>query len=293
MLRPNKLDDIIGQDKAKRICKILVNSAIKRKEHIPHILLDGPPGIGKSTFARAIANEMGESFQEANGTNFSSLKSILPYIGRITQNSILFIDETHRIRKNVEEWLYPIMEDFFMTLTQGEETIKAEIPSFTMIGATTQSGLLTKPFYDRFVHKIQLTYYSDEDLKKIAYANIAKLGLSVKDEVIQSLVNVSRGTPRIVNNFLLWIRDYSLSEQVNEVTPSEFNKALQIKGVTLDGLTKNDRIYLDFLSQNGIVGLRTIAAATGLATETITENIEPYLLRKNMIVKTSKGRRLV
>ena len=203
ILRPTKFDDILGQSSVLEALNISVTSAKKRNTCLGHILFYGPPGTGKTTLANAISNEMGCPLQTANGANLRNVKSVYAYLKKIEDNSILFIDEIHRMTKIVEEFLYPVMEDFKIDMAISEDkTISLPIPNFTLIGATTEIGLLAKPFIDRFKNKHTLKLYSDEDLKAIAASNVDKLKISLSEDAMDFVATISKGTPRIVNSTL-------------------------------------------------------------------------------------------
>lgn len=289
-LRPQQLKDIVLDPQIKTILNTIIVSAQKRKETLGHILIGAPPGLGKSTIAHAICNEMGSTIEFSNGANLRSLKDIAPYIMRLENDSIFFIDEIHRLTKIVQEFLYTVIEDGFCVL--GKEQLKIKVPPFTMIGATTDIGRLSKPFRDRFKHHISLSLYKKEELTQIAQTNIKKLGIDINEEALLFIVSISRGTPRVLNRLLEWSRDYMLANSVKTLCKKHVYYAMQIIGINKWGLTKDDTKYLEYVDRAGIAGLNTIAAAIDIPSETIEQTIEPYLLSKNYVVKTSKGRML-
>jgi len=292
ILRPTKFDDILGQSSVLEALQISVDSAKTRNTCLGHMLFYGPPGTGKTTLANAIANEMGCSLQTANGANLRNIKSIVAYLMQIEKDSILFIDEIHRMTKIVEEFLYPVMEDFKIDMAVSEEkTISVSIPSFTLIGATTQIGLLAKPFIDRFKNKHTLKLYNDKDLRAIAEANMGKLEIKLSDDAINLAAKISKGTPRIVNSTLEWLRDYKVAKHLGQLSMEDVKAAMKIKGVNTSGLTDVDRQYLRVLNNSDIpLGVSTISATTGIDKATIEDIIEPWLLRNGIIKKTPRGR---
>ena len=247
-LRPTKFDDILGQASVLDALQISVDSAKKRNTCLGHMLFYGPAGTGKTTLANAISNEMGCSLQTANGANLRSIKSAVAYLMKIEKDSILFIDEIHRMTPIVEEFLYPVMEDFKIDMAVSEEkTISVPIPSFTLVGATTEIGLLAKPFIDRFKNKHTLKLYSDKDLRAIAEVNISKLEISMSDDAMNLVAKISKGTPRIINSTLEWLRDYKVAKNLGQLSIDDVTEAMKIRGVDTNGLTDVDRQYLTSL----------------------------------------------
>ena len=230
--------------------------------------------------------------QTANGANLRSIKSAVAYLMKIEKDSILFIDEIHRMTPIVEEFLYPVMEDFKIDMAVSEEkTISVPIPSFTLVGATTEIGLLAKPFIDRFKNKHTLKLYSDKDLRAIAEVNISKLEISMSDDAMNLVAKISKGTPRIINSTLEWLRDYKVAKNLGQLSIDDVTEAMKIRGVDTNGLTDVDRQYLRALSRSDIpLGVGTIAATTGIDKKTIEDVIEPWLLRNEIITKTPRGR---
>ena len=292
ILRPKKFDDILGQASVLNALQISVDSAKKRNTCLGHMLFYGPAGTGKTTLANAISNEMGCSLQTANGANLRSIKPAVAYLMQIKKYSILFIDEIHRMTKVVEELLYPVMEDFKIDMAVSEKkTISVSMPSFTLIGATTQVGLLAKPFIDRFKNKHTLKLYSDKDLRAIAEANVSKLEISLSDDAMSLVAKISKGTPRIVNSTLEWLRDYKVAKNLGQLSLEDVKEAMKIRGVNTSGLTDVDRQYLRALNNSDIpLGVGTISATTGIDKVTIEDTIEPWLLQNDIIKKTPRGR---
>ena len=295
-LRPNKLSDILGQKQVINVLNVNIKSAKHREDCLPHTLFYGPPGTGKTTLANAIANEMGCSIQVANGANLRTIKNLIPYIMRIEEHSILFIDEIHRMTKIVEEFLYPVMEDFKVDMSVAGkdlmgETISIDIPKFTLAGATTEYGSLSKPLIDRFEHKHTLKLYNNIDLKQIVDYNSIKLNLNMSDNAAKFVTRVSRGTPRIANSLLQWLRDYRIAQGLESLSERDVEAAMGMKGIDSEGMTEVDRKYLKLLRKSGQpLGINTISSIIGMDKETIEGIIEPWLLSNGKIIKTSKGR---
>ena len=292
ILRPTKFDDILGQSSVLDALNISVESAKTRNTCLGHILFYGAAGTGKTTLANAISNEMGCSLQTANGANLRSIKSIVAYLMKIEKNSILFIDEIHRMTPIVEEFLYPVMEDFQLDMVINEEkTVSMPIPNFTLVGATTEIGLLAKPFIDRFKNKHTLKLYGIADLRTIAEVNVVKLELNLSDDALDFVAKLSKGIPRIVNSTLEWLRDYKIAKRLGQLSVEDVEDAMKMRGVSADGLTDVDRQYLRTLRSSDVpLGVSTISATTGIDKATIEDVIEPWLLQNNIIMKTPRGR---
>ena len=295
-LRPNKLSDILGQKQVINVLNVNIKSAKHREDCLPHTLFYGPPGTGKTTLANAIANEMGCSIQVANGANLRTIKNLIPYIMRVEEHSILFIDEIHRMTKIVEEFLYPVMEDYKVDMSVAGkdmigETISIDVPKFTLVGATTEYGSLSKPLIDRFEHKHTLKLYNNIDLKQIVDYNSIKLNLKMSDNAAKFVTRVSRGTPRIANSLLQWLRDYRIAQGLESLSERDVEAAMGMKGIDSEGMTEVDRKYLKVLRKSGQpLGINTISSIIGIDKETIEGIIEPWLLSNGKIIKTSKGR---
>tara|TARA_R110000823_G_scaffold253010_1_gene375555 strand:+ start:71 stop:1051 length:981 start_codon:yes stop_codon:yes gene_type:complete len=294
ILRPTKFDDILGQSSVLDALRISVDSAKTRNTCLGHMLFYGSAGTGKTTLANAISNEMGCSLQIANGANLRNVKSIVAYLMKIEENSVLFIDEIHRMTPIVEEFLYPVMEDFQLDVVVNEEkTISMPIPNFTLVGATTEIGLLAKPLIDRFKNKHTLKLYSVEDLRTIAESNMVKLEIDLSGDALDFVAKLSKGTPRILNSTLEWLRDYKIAKSLGQLSVEDAEAAMKIIGVNANGLTEVDRQYLRALSNSDVpLGIETISATTGIDRATIEDVIEPYLLQNNIVMKTPRGRTL-
>ena len=238
--------------------------------------------------ANAIATEMDVNLYTTNAVNLRSVKNVLPYLLRMTKRSVLFIDEIHRLPKLVEEFLYPVMEDFKINIILEKEPEEIEVPAFTLIGATTSGGSLSQPFYDRFQIKEHLSFYSDIELAKLARSNSDELELGMDDSELLEIAKRSKGTPRILNSRLQWYKNYKVCNDDKFSVNDIFN----IQGIDEYGLDVYDRTYLDVLRNNkgNPLGLKSISSLTGIAIETIENSIEPYLVRKGFVRRTQKGR---
>lgn len=289
ILRPSTFDDIVGQTEVIKRLKISTEGCNKTGSVLPHVLIDGPPGLGKTTLAGAIASELGVNLYVANAANLRSIKNILPYLMRMTKRCVFFIDEIHRLPKLVEEFLYPVMEDYKINIVLDKEPESIDIPVFTLVGATTSGGSLSQPFYDRFQIKEHLSFYSDDELAKLAGLNANKLGIVMSDTDLLEIAKRSKGTPRILNARLRWYYNYIVC---NEDKSTPVNDIFEMQGIDENGLDVYDKSYLEILSQNkgNPLGLKTISSLTGIAIETIENSIEPYLIRKGFVKRTPKGR---
>lgn len=297
ILRPKRFNNILGQVDLINSLSISVLSANKRNDALSHTLIYGQAGLGKTTIAEALANELGVKIQVANGANLRSIKNLIPYIMRAGERSILFIDEIHRMTTLVEEFLYPIMEDFKldMSVSSGKsdegKVISMPLPRFTIVGATTEAGSLPAPLRDRFKLKFNLKLYSNEVVQSIIESNAKKLQINITEQASKTLSGACRGTPRIANGLLEWIRDYAVAKGLHRVNHKDVAACLQMRQIGLDGSTEEDRKYLNFLKkQNKPVGISTISASTGIDRDTIENMVEPFLLYNQKILKTSKGR---
>ena len=287
--RPTSFNDIIGQSDVITRLKVSVIGCKQSQSVLPHILIDGPPGLGKTTIASAISNEMSVNLYSANAANLRSVKNIIPYLTGMSPRSVLFIDEIHRLPKLVEEFLYPVMEDFKLSMIIDGNAETIDIPMFTLVGATTSGGSLSQPFYDRFTIKEHLSFYSDSELAKLAGLNAKKLGLIVNDDDLLEIAKRSKGTPRILNARLQWYKNYKLCDTSESKTVDDI---FNIQGIDKYGFDVYDRLYIDALkkSKGNPLGLKTISSMTGISIETIENSIEPYLVRKGFVHRTQKGR---
>ena len=287
-LRPTTFDEIIGQQNVISRLRISTLGCKNSGTVMPHVLIDGPPGLGKTTVASAIASEMEVNLYTTNAANLRSVKNVIQYLLRMTKRSVFFIDEIHRLPKLVEEFLYPVMEDFKFSTVVENEPEEIEVPAFTLIGATTSGGSISQPFYDRFQIKEHLSFYTENELAELARSNSEKLGVVIEDSDLLEIAKRSKGTPRILNARLQWYKNYKScmddSANVDEI--------FQLQGIDNNGMDSYDRAYLEILRKNrgNPLGLKAISAMTGIAIDTIENSIEPYLVRKGMVIRTQKGR---
>lgn len=297
-LRPKIMDEMVGQEDIKEQLRIVVDAAKRRGEALSHVLFDGPPGLGKTTFAMAIPNELGVSIEFASGPSLKAPKDLVPYLTNAQEKSVLFIDEIHRIPKAVEEYLYTAMEDFRIDMVLGEgvnaRTYSYRLSPFTLIGATTRAGMLSAPLRDRFPIRHHLDFYELPQLKEIVLRNSKKLSITIDDDAADELAQRSRGTPRIAINRLLWVRDFAESKADGHITLQVALNAMKMADIDPLGLDKQDRQYLDTLIRvfgGGPAGVEAISHTMNGAVDTIEEEVEPYLLRINLLVRTPRGRK--
>jgi Holliday junction DNA helicase RuvB len=296
-LRPKLLREVIGQKAVVQRLGIVLNACKKLKEPLSHILFDGPPGLGKTTFATVLPNELGTTIQYTSGPALTKPADLLPFLTNAGEGSILFIDEIHRMPRVVEEFIYPAMEDFRVDIVLGEgmhaRTISMPLKRFTLIGATTRSGMLSSPMRDRFKMQEHLDYYTVEELAQIVTINARKLNTKITAEAAHEIAKRSRGTPRIANSRLWWARNFSASEAEGEVTAQIADQALKMAEVDSEGLDKQDRRYLQTLIgvfEGGPTGVEAIGATMNLPTDTLSDEVEPYLLREQFLIRTPRGR---
>ncbi|MCA9084097.1 MAG: Holliday junction branch migration DNA helicase RuvB [Planctomycetaceae bacterium] len=296
-LRPSRLTDVIGQSAVVERIKILLDAARKRSEPLGHLLLSGPPGLGKTTLASVIPKELGTDFQITAGPSLSAPKDLLPYLTNAGRGSVLFIDEIHRLPPAVEEFIYPAMEDFRVDITLGDglnaRTINMQLQPFTVIGATTRSGMLTAPLRDRFVNREHLSFYNLEELTTIVCRNAAKLRSEISPDAAREIALRSRGTPRKANNWLRWTRDYADARCNGKITFEVTGKALAMKGVDERGLEEIDRQYMETIISvfgGGPAGVQALAHTMNIPADTLEDEIEPYLLREGLIQRSPRGR---
>jgi Holliday junction DNA helicase RuvB len=297
-LRPQRLEEVIGQRSVAERLSIALTASRLRGEPLPHILFDGPPGLGKTTFATVLHNELGVELNITSGPALDKKMDVMPYLTNATEGSILFIDEIHRLPKTVEEFIYPVMEDFRVDVVLGEgmsaRTINLPLKRFTIIGATTRSGMLSAPLRDRFHMHEHLEFYDVEDLARIVTVNSVKLRTTVEPVAAWELAERSRGTPRLANARLRWVRDYATARADGHITLSIARDALDMQEIDSEGMDKQDRRYLETLIavfRGGPTGAEALSATMNVAVDTLTDEIEPYLLRRHFIVRTPRGRR--
>jgi Holliday junction DNA helicase RuvB len=297
ILRPKRMSDMIGQKEVMAVLQIAIDAAKKRNQPLGHILFDGPPGLGKTTFATCIPREMGAPVQMASGPGLKAPKDLLPYLTNIELGSVLFIDEIHRIPKAVEEYLYTAMEDFRIDIVLGEgvnaRTLNLALKPFTLIGATTRAGMLSGPLRDRFQIREHLGFYSLDELSEILLRNARKLQVQIKDDAAREISTRSRGTPRVANNRLLWVRDYAMSKSDGMITKQLTQDALRMTGIDELGLDRQDRRYLETLIRvfsGGPTGIEAIAHTMNVSGDTLVDEVEPFLLRSELMIRTPRGR---
>ncbi len=298
-LRPKTMGEMVGQRAAYERLRIAVDAASKRREPLGHVLFDGPPGLGKTTFAICIPRDLGVALQIASGAALAAPKDLLPYLTNAEEGSVLFIDEIHRLPKTVEEFLYPAMEDFRIDITLGEgagaRTLNMSLRPFTIIGATTRTGLLSAPLRDRFQIREHLDFYTDAELSEIVQRNAAKLTVNITDDAANEIAHASRGTPRIANNRLRWVRDYVTSRADGHITLQTARAALEMLGIDELGLDPQDRKYLTTICRvfrGGPVGVEAVAHTVNVPTDTLVDEVEPFLLRSELVIRTPRGRKV-
>jgi Holliday junction DNA helicase RuvB len=296
-LRPARIREMVGQRDVIERLNIVVDAARKRGEPLGHILFDGPPGLGKTTFANCLPRELNVPLVTASGPALKAPKDLIPFLTNIEERAIFFIDEIHRLPKAVEEYLYTAMEDFRLDIVLGEgvnaRTINLKLKAFTLIGATTRAGLLSAPLRDRFTTREHLGFYSLPELTEIVLRSAKKLNVNLQADAATEIARRSRDTPRIANNRLRWVRDYADSQAGGVVTRDVAQAALAMAGIDVFGLDTQDRKYLETIVRvfgGGPAGLEAIAHTMNLEPDTLADEIEPYLLRSELVVRTPRGR---
>ena len=296
-LRPQCLDDYIGQEKAKSTLKIYIEAAKQRHDSLDHVLFYGPPGLGKTTLAGIIANEMGVNMKVTSGPAIEKPGEMAAILNNLQEGDILFVDEIHRLNRQVEEVLYPAMEDFAIDIMIGKgstaRSVRLDLPHFTLVGATTRAGLLTAPLRDRFGMIHHMEFYTEDELKLIIKQSAMVLNVKIEDAGATELARRSRGTPRLANRILKRVRDFAQVKYNGVITETVAHTALDLMDVDTLGLDRVDRNILVTIIEKfggGPVGLDTLAASIGEDAGTIEDVYEPYLLMKGLIDRTPRGR---
>lgn len=296
-LRPKFLTDYIGQKKAKEMMKVYIEAAKGREEPLDHVLLYGPPGLGKTTLAGIIANEMGVHIKITSGPAIEKPGDVAAILNNLKEGDVLFVDEIHRLNRQVEEVLYPAMEDFAIDVVIGKgatsKSIRLELPKFTLIGATTRAGMLSAPLRDRFGVVNRLEYYTLSELKTIIMRSAGVLGVKVEEDAALEMARRSRGTPRLANRLLKRVRDFAEVKYDGKVTKEVATEVLALLNIDSYGLDHIDREILTTMIEKfngGPVGLETIAVSIGEDTATIEDVYEPYLIQSGFLARTQRGR---
>ena len=296
-LRPRKLDEYIGQKKIKESLKVYISAAKKRNESLDHVLFYGPPGLGKTTLASIIANEMGVNLKITSGPAIEKPGELAAILSGLQEGDVLFIDEIHRLNRQVEEVLYPAMEDFAIDIMIGKgataRSIRLDLPRFTLVGATTRAGMLTAPLRDRFGMVHRLEFYETDELQDIIERSASVLDVEIDSEGSREMARRSRGTPRIANRLLKRVRDYAEVYSDSLISYKEARAALELLEVDAQGFDRVDNKILEAIIDNfngGPVGIETLSYFIGEELGTIEDVYEPYLLQKGFIVRTARGR---
>ena len=299
-MRPKTLEDFVGQQKGRENLAVFIEAAKKRGDALDHVLLAGPPGLGKTTLAQIVARELGTGFRSTSGPVITKAGDLAALLTNLEPHDVLFIDEIHRLSPAVEEVLYPAMEDFELDLIIGDgpaaRSVKIDLPPFTLVGATTRSGLLTTPLRDRFGIPIYLGFYTHEELEFIIRRNAALMGLEMSDDGAHEIASRARGTPRVAGRLLRRVRDFANVDGADSITATLADGALQRLEVDKRGLDGLDRRYLTVVAEKfigGPVGIETLAAALGEPRDALEDIVEPFLIQLGFVNRTPRGRVLM
>jgi Holliday junction DNA helicase RuvB len=299
-MRPKTLEDFVGQQKGRENLAIFIEAAKKRGEALDHVLLAGPPGLGKTTLAQIVARELGTGFRSTSGPVITKAGDLAALLTNLEPHDVLFIDEIHRLSPAVEEVLYPAMEDFELDLIIGDgpaaRSVKIDLPPFTLVGATTRSGLLTTPLRDRFGIPIYLGFYTHDELEYIIRRNAGLMGLAISDEGAHEIASRARGTPRVAGRLLRRVRDFANVDEADEISAELADAALGRLEVDKRGLDGLDRRYLKVVAEKfigGPVGIETLAAALGEPRDALEDIVEPFLIQLGFVNRTPRGRVLM
>ena len=296
-VRPVKLSEFVGQEKLRKNLDVFVKAAKSRNHPLDHVIFHGPPGLGKTTLAQIVAKELGVSFRATSGPAIEKSGDLAAILTSLEPNDVLFIDEIHRLGTAVEETLYPAMEDYKLDIIIGEgpaaRTVKIDLPPFTLVAATTRTGMLSTPLRDRFGVHLRLEFYAPEELSRIVLRAAGKMGVDLAEDGAFEIARRSRGTPRIANRLLRRVWDFATVSGDEKITAKVADEALSALEVDNRGFDRGDFLYLEALLERfdgGPVGLETIAACIGEAKDTIEDVIEPFLLQQGFIQRTPRGR---
>lgn len=298
-LRPNELGDFIGQKNIIQNIEVMLESAQKRTASVDHMLYFGPPGLGKTSLAYLVANAIGSNLHCIAAPALDKKADLAAILSNLNEKDILFVDEIHRLNNSLEEMLYSAMEDFHLDIIMGQgisaRTMRIPLQRFTLIGATTRAGLLSRPLRDRFMGHFHFEYYKVDEIKQILLKNAKKMNLLIEGHALMALAACSRGTPRIGNRILLRIRDYSIVKGLNKISDKEIRSILAFLSIDYMGLDEMDRKIMKTIHEqynNGPVGIETLCATLNEDRETIEDIYEPHLLQNGFLVRTSRGRSL-